>query len=42
MIGDLFKDVVGPVLGTLVRVFFTLALLLSMLAASNNLLSLPG
>lgn len=42
MIGDLFKDAVGPSLTALVRVFFTLALLLATLAAKHNLLSLPG
>lgn len=42
MIGDLFKDLVGPSLSVLVRVCFTLALVLASLAAGYNLLSLPG
>lgn len=42
MVGGLFKDVTGPSLGALVRVCFTFALLLAMLSATHNLLSLPG
>lgn len=42
MVGGLFKDVAGPSLGALVRVCFTFALLLAMLSATHNLLSLPG
>lgn len=42
MVGGLFKDVAGPSLGALVRVCFTFALLLAMLSANHNLLSLPG
>lgn len=42
MIGGLFKDVTGPALGSLTRVFFTLAPLLATLATGHSLLSLAG
>lgn len=41
-LGDLFKDMIGPSLGLLVRLCFTLSLFLATLAAEYNLLSLPG
>lgn len=42
MVGDLFKDLIGPSLSSLVRVCLTLCLLLASLAAGHSLLSLPG